>query len=86
MERNASEIEHIFDFACVSDAFISAIEWPRILAYYPKGPKFRSGAMLAHEFANASLARSWYAMQENSNVPLILYGVPETSAVLAMPG
>ena len=32
----------------------------------------RSGAMLAHE--------------ENSNVPLILYGVPGTSAVLAMPG
>ena len=27
----------------------------------------RSGAMLAHESANASLARSWYAMQENSN-------------------
>ena len=32
----------------------------------------RSGAMLAHE--------------ENSNVPLILFGVPGTSAVLAMPG
>ena len=30
----------------------------------------RSGAMLAHE--------------ENSNVPLILYGVPGTSAVLAI--
>ena len=27
----------------------------------------RSGAMLAHKSANASLARSWYAMQENSN-------------------
>ena len=25
MKRNASKIEHIFDFACVSDAFISAI-------------------------------------------------------------
>ena len=27
----------------------------------------RGNAMLAHESANASLARSWYAMQENSN-------------------
>ena len=40
------------------------------IAHSDKG--LRSGAMLAHK--------------ENSNVPLILYGVPGTSAVLAMPG
>ena len=49
---------------------------PKLTHYARSDKGLRGNAMLAHESANASLARSWYAMQENSNASAYSVGPP----------